>query len=264
MPRQRQHDLRQQIDGLRNRLEASRSWIGLDDEHFRQALGASLDLIGADGLKQLCRPPTVAQTGLRFRTSTSERTRHGSTQWTPFVLRPRGEPVWEWRRESPIRPVVFEDPGVVSDDVVHLHLEHSVVRRLLGRFTAQGFVHHDLSAPVSLRPRIRSHASSCSAAFVYMVPEAVRLHEEVVPISARWIDPEDRKGSLAPYRRTAERDTLRLLEDALLDQHAADFGDGDAPAAESATRDVGDLLPHLKEQGAEVAADAAPRSGSPG
>ena len=42
--RDRQHDLRQQIDGLRNRLEASRSWIGLDDEHLRRALTSSLGL----------------------------------------------------------------------------------------------------------------------------------------------------------------------------------------------------------------------------
>jgi hypothetical protein len=33
----------------------------------------------------------------------------------------------------------------MDQDVVHLHLEHRVVQRLLGRFTAQGFVLHDLS-----------------------------------------------------------------------------------------------------------------------
>ena len=61
------------------------------------------------------------------------------------VPRPRDQKFWEWRRNSPIRPVVFEDPGVVTEEVVQFHLEHRVVQRLLGRFTAQGFVHHDLS-----------------------------------------------------------------------------------------------------------------------
>ena len=51
----------------------------------------------------------------------------------------------EWRKETPIRPVVFEDLGVLSDDVVHLHLEQRVAQRLLARFRSQGFVHHDLS-----------------------------------------------------------------------------------------------------------------------
>ena len=59
--------------------------------------------------------------------------------------RNRDQKPWEWRRESPIRPVVFHDTGTMDQDVVHLHLEHRVVQRLLGRFTAQGFVHHDLS-----------------------------------------------------------------------------------------------------------------------
>jgi hypothetical protein len=77
----------------------------------------------------------------------------------------------------------------------------------------------------------------------------------VVPISARWIDPENRKGSLLPYRRTAERDTLRLLEDALLD-HAQVSDTVSQRLLGSAARDIEDLLPHLTEQGAEVAADA--------
>jgi hypothetical protein len=76
-----------------------------------------------------------------------------------------------------------------------------------------------------------------------------------VPISARWIDPENRNASLTPYRRTAERDTLRLLEDALLD-HARVSEAVSHRLLASASRDVADLLPHLKEQGAEVAADA--------
>ncbi len=40
---------------------------------------------------------------------------------------------------------MFHDTGTMDEDVVHLHLEHRVVKRLLGRFTAQGFVLHDLS-----------------------------------------------------------------------------------------------------------------------
>ena len=116
-----QHDLTQQIDGLRNRQEASRSWIGLDDEHFRQALGSALDLIGAEGLRPL--PP---ENGGPKRFAFPSLDERADPTWTQTMdslraLRPRGEPVWEWRRGSPIRPVVFEDPGIVSDDVVDLH-----------------------------------------------------------------------------------------------------------------------------------------------
>lgn len=253
--RQRQHDLRQQIDGLRNRLEASRSWIGLDDEHFRQALNSSLDLIGADGLK-----PATADDGGPRRFVFPDLDQRADPTWIETMdslrtLRPRGEPLWEWRRESPIRPIVFEDPGVVSDDVVHLHLEHRVVRRLLGRFTAQGFVHHDLSRACLTQTKDSVPRVVLLGRLCLYGAQGVRLHEEVVPISARWIDPENRNASLTPYRRTAERDTLRLLEDALLD-HARVSEAVSHRLLASASRDVADLLPHLKEQGAEVAADA--------
>ncbi len=253
--RQRQQDLRQQIDGLRNRLEASRSWIGLDDEHFRQALGSALQLIGAEGLHQL-----PSQDGEPERFAFPVFDERADPTWIETMdslraLRPRGEPVWEWRRESPIRPIVFEDPGIVSDDVVHLHLEHRVVRRLLGRFTAQGFVHNDLSRACLAQtedsiPRVVLLGRLC----LYGA-RGVRLHEELVPVSARWIDPDNRKGPLTPYRRTAEKDTLRLLEEALLD-------DAKVPETvsrrllSSAGRDVRDLLPHLERRGAEVTEDA--------
>jgi superfamily II DNA or RNA helicase len=253
--RERQHDLRQQIDGLRNRLEASRSWIGLDDEHFRQALSSSLDLIGAKGLTAM-----PADDGGPDRFAFPDLDERADSTWVETMdslrtLRPRGEPVWEWRRESPIRPVVFEDPGVVSDDLVHLHLEHRLVRRLLGRFTAQGFVYHDLSRACLAQSKDSIPRVVLLGRLCLYGSRGVRLHEEVVPVSARWTDPEDRKESLTPYRRTAERETLRLLEDALLD-HGVVSETVSRRLLASAARDVADLLPHLKEQGAEVAADA--------
>ena len=87
------------------------------------------------------------------------------------------------RRESPIRPVVFSDTGTMDQDVVHLHLEHRVVQRLLGRFTAQGFVHHDLSRACLSQsndaiPRVILMGRLCLYG-----PRAARLHEELVPVT---------------------------------------------------------------------------------
>src|SRR4029450_5844075 len=130
--------------------------------------------------------------------------------------RQHGQKAWEWRRPSPIRPVVFEDPGTMDDDFVHLHLEQRVVQRLLGRFTAQGFVHHDLSRAcltqtsdaiprVVLLGRLSLYGST-----------AARLHDELIPVTARWIDPKLRKESLSPYARDAETRPLTLLEGAFV------------------------------------------------
>src|ERR1022692_462405 len=100
----------------------------------------------------------------------------------------------------------------------HLHLEHRIVQRLLGRFIAQGFVHHDLS---------RACLAQTSDAIPRVVllgrlwlygAGAARLHEELVPVTARWTDPKIRKGTLAPYARESETKTLALLEEALAEK----------------------------------------------
>ena len=107
-------------------------------------------MMHADPLKPLAKGTTGTgpSTGSSSRPSTSAQGADPTWADTLDTLRAprkRDQKLWEWRRESPIRPVVFEDTGTMDEDVVHLHLEHRVVQRLLGRFTAQGFVHHDLS-----------------------------------------------------------------------------------------------------------------------
>ena len=52
--------------------------------------------------------------------------------------RPRNTDLATWRKVAPIRPVIFHDSGQFDDKVVHLHLEHRLVQRLLSRFLAQG------------------------------------------------------------------------------------------------------------------------------
>ena len=86
----------------------------------------------------------------RFVFPALDRRKGGDPSWadtldTLRTPREREQTFWDWRRESSIRPVVFESPGMMTEEVVQLHLEHRVVQRLLGRFIAQGFVHNDLS-----------------------------------------------------------------------------------------------------------------------
>ena len=64
------------------------------------------------------------------------------------TLRPprqKKQKLWDWRKETEIRPVVFRDPGTLDGKVVHLHLEHRMVQRLLGRFLSQGFLYDELT-----------------------------------------------------------------------------------------------------------------------
>jgi septum formation topological specificity factor MinE len=171
--------------------------------------------------------------------------------------RKKDQRLWEWRKDSPIRDVVFADPGIVSDEVVHLHLEQRVVQRLLGRFSAQGFVHHDLSRSCFAQvkdaiPRVILLGRLCLYG-----PGAARLHEELIPVTARWTDPMIRKGELTPYAKDAEAKTMQLLEQSLIGSQGIRFTPEVTQQLQAAAPgDIAQLLPHLEARGAEYAADA--------
>ena len=183
--RERQDDLRRAIDQLRNRLAESQKYIGLDEKHFRSAISCALELMGAEPLK-----PVDGDAGgpARCHFPAIDRQEGADPTWadTMDTLRaPRSgdQRFWEWRKTSPIRPVVFEDTGKLDDEVVHLHLEQRVVQRLLGRFVAQGFVHHDSLGRAWPKPPTRSPAWCCWGVFASTAQRGA---------AARGVDPGDR------------------------------------------------------------------------
>jgi len=253
--RERRDDLEAQIARCRELLEKSREWVRFRPEPFREALSCSLELLDAEPLKE--ERDGDGRTVYRF--PPLDRRAETDPTWTATLdtLRPprrSDRKLAEWRRESPIRPVVFQDPGVLSDDTVHLHLEQRVAQRLLARFRAQGFVHHDLSR-------------ACLAQATDSIPRVVllgrlalygagaeRLHEEIVPLTARWVEPQRRDGPLQAYARDAEAKTLDLLDRALTDRTApAPDPAIRAKLLETAARDVEELLPQLEPRAQELA-----------
>lgn len=259
--RSRRQVLEQQIEQCRSLLGRSRTWTGFEEKAFRDALSCSLELLGAEPLsdgrdgsgREVWFFPAL------------DRRQQADPTWaatldTLRVPRKRDQKLADWRREAPIRPVVFEDAGVLTDDVVHLHLEQRVAQRLLARFRSQGFIYHDLSR-------------ACLAQATDSIPRVVllgrlslygegaeRLHEEVVPLTARWVDPSQRAPALKAFARDAESRTLGLLEDTLRERA------GRVPVEaiqhrllESAPRDVEELLPQLAVRAEELAATAVER-----
>ena len=137
--------------------------------------------------------------------------------------RKKDEKLWSWRRDAPIRPVVFTDPGSLDGEVVHLHLEHRVVQRLLSRFLSQGFVHDELSRACVVRTRqALRHVVALGRLSLYG-DNATRLHDEVLAVAMRFTM-IDREGASPEWvlEPTTEADTqglLRDLEDALKTPH---------------------------------------------
>ena len=252
--RDRRDALQRQIDTLRNRLNDARKWIGLDNDQLRDAISCSLEMLGAESLETA---PTPQKSPQRFGFPNLDTRRGADPTWATTLDTLRKPPAagkrdFQWRRESPIRPVVFDPPEGIDEDIVQLHLEHRVVQRLLGRFLSQGFVHHDLSR-------------ACLAQTADAIPRVVllgrlslygagaaRLHEELLTVTARWSDAANRRGPLTPYGREAESKTLDLLEDALSPNTGRRLADTVATRLQaSIAKDIADLLPHLETRGQE-------------
>jgi ERCC4-related helicase len=160
-----------------------------------------------------------------------------------------------WRRETPVRGLVFEPPHLREgepepQDVVQLHLEHRLVKRLLSRFVSQGF-----RANVG---RITAITSAGAQPRVILLgrlslfgPGARRLHEEIIPVTAAWRDTRRAENSLIPFAEAGEATTIGQLDEALRIGVTPGSGvlDRLAPMVE---RDIADLRPHL-----EARADAS-------
>jgi SNF2 family DNA or RNA helicase len=252
--RERQEDLKAQIERCQDLLEASRTWTGFEVGPFREALSCSLELLGADPLRE-----SADEEGRPMWTFPPlDRRANADASWSATLdtlrtPRKQNQKLADWRVEAPIRPIVFEDTGILTEDTVHLHLEQRVAQRLLARFRSQGFVYHDLSR-------------ACLAQATDSVPRVIllgrlslygqgaeRLHEELVPITARWIEPTQRRGALTAYARDAEARTLELLERSLGNPSLRMPSETiQRKLLDTAQRDIEELSPQLEPRAEEL------------
>ena len=256
--RERQRELLAQIERCQSLLDRSRDWTRYDAAPFREALSCSLELLGAPPLVESEDEdgrPVWTFPALDRRAATDPS--WAATLDTLRVPRKTDQKLVDWRRIAPIRPVVFKDAGVLSEDTVHLHLEQRVAQRLLARFRAQGFIHHDLSRACLAQTKDSISRVVLLGRLSLYGRRAERLHEELVPVTARWTEPALRRKPLKPYAREAETRTLALLDESL-------GGGGPAPnevvqrrLLDAAPRDIDELLRHLAPRAEESARDAA-------
>ena len=143
-------------------------------------------------------------------------------------------------------------------------------RTLLARFRAQGFVYHDLSRACLAQAKDSIPRVILLGRLCLYGRHAERLHEELVPVAARWTDPARRSEPLRAYAREAEIRTLALLDESL---GGGDGRSGGGPAGgaaapneviqrrllDAAPRDVAELRPQLEPRAAEFAAVAERR-----
>jgi len=233
-------------------LEDSRKVLEFDPALLRDALDVGFELAGAGRL-------TPADRDVDGVPAWTVPDLPDSWQPTLDTLRPprgRDEPFWEWRRRPP-QPVLFEPPNTISGGVVHLHLEHPLVQRVLGRFRAQGFSAHDLSRVTVVRAKQDSLVRVIGFGRLSIFGRgATRLHDELVSVAARWVASSD--APLRPFAEEADRRALTFLEQTLA---ASPSLDGIPDAVRQKVRDAAprlfrDLWTHI-EQEADARATAA-------
>lgn len=257
--RSRTQVLQKQIDELRSILDASKRALDLDERALRNALSSSLRLLGADPLRPVDHLPGIDA----YQVPALDRRPGADPTWadtmdTLRAPRPRGTTLWDWRRQAPIRPVVFRDPGHINDKVVHLHLEHRLVQRLLGRFLAQGFTLDELSHACVIQTNDAIPRVLLIGRLSLYGNHAARLHDEVVIVAARWVDPGIRKEGLKPYAEDTQAkswdlllESLRVAEEAKIPLEVQKKLQATIPM------DVDELRPHLIARCEELAKRAA-------
>jgi ERCC4-related helicase len=256
--RTREQDLKAQIDELRTLLARSDEWLHIEKGELSQAISCGLELMGAEPLRASMSPGTAGEFVLPDLSGRPQSDR--SWMHTLDTLRApqrKGQPLWDWRKEQPVRPVVFSDQGSLDAHAVHLHLEHRFVQRLLGRFRAQGFIYNDLSrACIGVSDDPVARVILLGRLSVYG-ERASRLHDEVLAVAARWTDAGIRKEALKPYAGETLEKTIGLLDKALsveAGKHVS--AQATQRLAFGAQRDLEELRPHLKTQADQLIEEA--------
>ncbi|MEG3439963.1 DISARM system SNF2-like helicase DrmD [Pannus brasiliensis CCIBt3594] len=251
---------------LEEMLKKSRQWLKLDSRHFRDALSASLEILGARPLRPLHASASEVDLDSLSWELPDLNERFGvdptwaATLDTLRAPRPGNQKLWDWRKEAPIRPLVFADPNSLDGKVVHLHLEHRLVQRLLSRFLSQGFLYHELNKACVCLTRDPIPKVIVLGRLSLYGDRASRLHDEIVAVAAQWLDPSARgRSKLRPLGEGEKGDVLAELEESLASPSLRQVSDQIKERfRDYVKRDVEELIPHLQSR-AETLLDRATR-----
>jgi superfamily II DNA or RNA helicase len=254
--RARHERLLREQDDLRRALERSSERVGVNPEDLQRVAAAALSRAGL--VLDSARGEPVGNVST-FRLNPGDPAFTRDAGWDDAFddlrIRPRkrGERLGDWRRNAPIRSIAFRPPvlddGRDASDVVQVHLEHRLIRRLLSRFLSQGFQSKLSRVAVIVGPGAQPRVVLMGRLAVYG-PGATRLHEEVIPVTAIWTEAERERRPLRPLGESGEERTLNQLEEALRGAREAP-GTAVARIQALVAKDIGDLVPTLERIAAE-------------
>lgn len=242
-----------ELDRMRGLLERSRQRVGVETEDLKVVVAAALSRAG--GSLEAAHAGRIGDAEL-FRLDAADPVfGHGGWQEALDDLRirrrHRKESLKSWRADAPLKAIAFQPAleiktGVDAPEVVQLHLEHRLVRRLLSRFLSQGFT-SGLSRVCSVvGPGAQPRVVLIGRLALYGTG-AARLHEEFLMVTAAWTEPDRRNGGLRPLGERGEEATLTQLEQALRVSRTPPEAIAERLRA-SAEHDAADLEPELSRR----------------
>src|ERR1051326_493373 len=174
---------------LQDAREKSRERVGVNPDDLQRVMGAALARAGAS--LDASRDETVGDVPT-FRFDPDDQAFAKEPGWQDVFddlrvrRRKRGERLGEWRKRAPIRAMAFEPPilpdGRDAPEVVQVHLEHRLVRRLLSRFISQGFQAGLSRVSVIEGPGAQSRVELLGRLALYGAGGA-RLHAALIPVT---------------------------------------------------------------------------------
>jgi hypothetical protein len=210
------------IDELRRLLEDSRRRVGVETGELQRITGVSLSRLGT----HLTEQPNSDDLAIQLYRLDPNDPAFSVGTWAEALddlrvrRRKRNERLKDYRAAVPLRRLSFAPAvllnGADAPDVVQLHLEHRLIRRLLARFTSQGFQGQLSRCCVVAGPGAQPRAILLGRLALYG-PSAARLHEEILPVTAIWQEAAHgrARSSLRPLGRDGQETTLVQLEAAL-------------------------------------------------
>lgn len=243
-------------EDLQRALERSRERVGVAPADLQRVAAAALSRAGV--ALEKTRGETVGKVST-FRLDPSDPAFAKDAGWNDTFddlrIRPRkrGERLADWRAKAPIRAIAFAPPvlddGRDATDVVQVHLEHRLIRRLLSRFLSQGFQSKLSRVAVIQGPGAQPRLVLMGRLALYGAG-AARLHEEVIPVTAIWSESERDRKPLRALGDSGQEKTLNQLEEALRESREA------PPMAVARilaliAKDIADLVPALERIAAE-------------
>jgi hypothetical protein len=245
---------------LKDSLEHSRERVGVRADDLQRVVGAALTRAGTSLAK--ARAETVGNV-TTFNLDPADPAFAKEPGWQDTFddlrsrPRKRGERINEWRKRVPIRAIAFASPqlpdGRDAPEVVQVHLEHRLVRRLLSRFVSQGFQAGLSRISVIEGPGAQPRVVLMGRLAVYGAG-AARLHEEIIPVTAIWTEAERDRKPLRPLGESGEERTLNQLEEALGNARRAPRMAA-ARVQALVERDIADLLPTFERLASERLAE---------